>query len=249
MRKFIYFFVVLAISLSFASCRGTRTAIVEMDPFSLTDTEFREHLESTRKYSEIEILGFLQVKKEVEQKYGGKLIGKIVLLHNIHYVYRVDGIDCDGYQTINACGIWAWRRKMAHIIYTQDRCYGSHIRKDTWFKYSDREIRTTIAAFQNVPGEELILINGTGFIYHSAIVMLQIHFGIDPAYAEVLAIDAPGIPPYPSFRNVLYIYDRRFCAWANGHPDMPRPITDDHGFFPYDFDQADSLNCRALYRV
>jgi hypothetical protein len=187
MRKLAIF---LFLVIFFVSCKKTRNVtvenvIVEKDSFSLTETEFRKYLESTGKYCETEIKGFLQIKKEVG--YLKDFVGKIIWLPG-HFVYQVKGVNYDGYQTINACGIWSVRRKLRHMEYL--KIFG--IQKGVWYNMSDRQIRNLLAT-QMFNGHSMCLnedipdIEGTGFLSCESLVNLQQYYGIPRTYAIVVS--------------------------------------------------------------
>jgi hypothetical protein len=185
---------------------------------------------------------------EQENEYLNDDIGEIVLMGQ-HYVYRIRGRNYDGPQTPNACGIWAVRRKLRHMHHLGR--YG--IQEDAWYRDSDEQIRLILAAIPGLPEEEFSLIIGrSGFIYQSAVVRLQTHYGIAPENAEVHSYNVRNAAYHGNtFREVLYVYDPVYIEWSRtsdyGHREN-RPLTiNDHGFI-YNFDTLDSLECRVMYR-
>jgi hypothetical protein len=185
---------------------------------SSSPAEFRKHLKNLG-HNENEIEAFMQIHQETS--YLNEPLGQIVNINGCHYVYRVNGIDYDGLQTTNDCGPMAIRRKLRHMHHL-----GYNIDPDAWYRDSGRTMRNMLIKFlkDDLPKEELQLIQGDGFIYSAAIVRLQMFYGIEPLYATIYTQNMSYFHAKGGyFKEVLFIYDPGYTIYYDSyfkrHPD------------------------------
>ncbi|MDR1087271.1 MAG: hypothetical protein LBL16_03405 [Endomicrobium sp.] len=241
MKKQGYFVLFVILTFISFSCRQSSNRI---GVNRLILTEFVTRLQAAGR-PEDEIRGFMQLEQEDE--YLNDEIGEVVL-DSAHYVYRVRGRNYDGHQTLNACGIWAVRRKLRHMRHLGR--YG--IEENAWYVDSDKQIRAILSLIPEMPQEERPLIEGNGFIYHCAIVRLQIYYGIAPENTEVRGYNVKNAAYHGNvFSEALYVYDPAYLEWSKtsdyGYQRNRSPDINDHGF-TYNFEMLESLGCRVMYR-
>jgi hypothetical protein len=117
-----------------------------------------------------EVYAFMQLEREND--YLTAPIGEVVRIPG-HFVYFVDGKRRDGRQTCNACGIWAVRRKLRHMILSGKY---KDISNDAWYRDSDAAIRQKLS---EVTFNEPSQIRKNGEIDSQLIVWLQRYYGIN----------------------------------------------------------------------
>ncbi|MDR2437677.1 MAG: hypothetical protein LBD17_06435 [Endomicrobium sp.] len=182
MKKFAILLLFLAttaiFSFSYCGCRTMVSRQPDLPSYELEDID--RPVDERR--------GFRQLEREFD--YLEFHVGEIVYI-DYHYVYCVvfkDGHKkCyDGYQTKNACGIWAVRRKLRHMAFK------GQAQKDAWIKLSDAQVRNILVS-QSIDGHEMVDSHdkadteGTGILPCEAVVNLQRFLGVPQDKCKVIS--------------------------------------------------------------